>query len=159
MCVDTRDVGFFCLNPENNQDAEMDFAVKVYSNLPFYKQFRITPLTWGEQPLPLYSYKPVDANQDNEISADEWVLVADPDGVGPDEIPVANQSVAVAEVDPDTGAVGEYIGLEDGDWIGPIGDKDHHEWVELIKWKVKVDTYCITAGYYTGQLCVDVYQN
>jgi hypothetical protein len=131
-----------CLNPYDNPEAEFCFDVHIFSNLPFYKQITFNEFVWDEpQPEALLSYE-------FDAALGEWVLVENPAGAGPDVIPADMQAVFVD---------GQQI--ESG-WISPlIGDVDTHEDVENIRWRVGPIDWCVTAGYYTGELCVAVYQN
>ena len=133
------ELAYTCLNPYDNPTATLGFDWVVYSNLPFYKTISWQAMTWADpQPSDLMSYQFIDG---------QWVLVADPDGAGPDTLDA--QKIFVDGVEIANG------------WVSSLhGDIDNHgPFTERVAWQVGPINWCTTAGYYTGTLCVAAYQN
>ena len=163
LAIDKESLYYDCLNPATNQFADLDFTVQVKSNLPFRKQVTITPFQFTENGVPgdvLYSYNFVNG---------QWVLEPWPAGTPApgtgDVIPAAMQSVYITEVNGVTGEIAipemkvESNGVYPPEGTRPVGDIDNHIFEDQIRWHVGPIDWCVTAGYYVGQLCVTVYQN
>lgn len=151
------------LNPATNQSVDLTCSVQVKSNLPFMQQVSVTPFQftpYGPSGTVLQSYKYVSG---------EWLLTSWDSGVdGPDPgtgdvIPEAVQSLYMTQVNGVTGALSIPETEINSDDLFPstgvIGDTDNHIWENRIRWHVGPINWCVTAGYYAGEICVSVYQN
>ena len=81
-----------------------------------------------------------------------------------DVIPVAMQHVYIEEVNGVTGEVAIPETLVESNGVFPsdgsaIGDINNHIWEDRVRWHVGPIDWCVTAGYYVGQVCLTVYQN
>ena len=162
LAIDKESLYYDCLNPATNQSADLTFTVQVKSNLPFRKQVTITPFQFTENGVPgdiLQSYQYVNGT---------WVLEPWPAGTPApgtgDVIPVDEQSVFITEVNGETGQVAIPETKVEANGVFPpdgraIGDIDNHIFEDQVRWHVGPIDWCVTAGYYVGQLCVTVYQN
>lgn len=127
---------YSCLNPLDNKQAAFEIDWVIFSNLPFYKTVSYKPFTWAEQ-QGLKSYEFIDG---------EWVLVAR-DLTFTDTLD--NQQVYIDGMPVASGWISDVINY----------NPDVHDDTERVKWEFGPINFCTTAGYYTGSLCLAVYQN
>lgn len=163
LAIDKEALTYYDLNPATNSSVDLTCSVQVKSNLPFKEQVTITPFQFTPNGVAgdvLESYKYVDG---------QWVMSAwDPTVDGPepgtgDTIPASMQSVFIKMINGVTGevAMGETEVGANGVFPanGTIGDIDNHIWENEVRWHIGPINWCVTAGYYAGQMCVTVYQN
>lgn len=124
-------IEYACMNPINNSNFAKEFTWDIHSNLPFWKTASWTDLEthWTVGTKPI----------DDIITKDRIkVFVAD-------KLPDGNWGPWTQITNP---------------WAGPvIGDADHHQHTEKVKYEIPEINWCDSAGWYTGSLTLDAHQN
>jgi hypothetical protein len=138
-----------CLNPLDKLTGEDEVTITVKSNVPFYKYIQFANVQWAGKNGNNLSYRPLASGLPNPTKVK--ISSYTPQYWGPDTIDASKSKFYV------DGVLVEGNTYFSGDV--PIGDADNHIDEEVIKWEVGPIDWCDTAGYYTGNFKVLVYQN